>query len=127
MIRRPPRSTLFPYTTLFRSLHGRQPVALRRLRRDAGGAHYVESPFYPSKAFALVRASSSLLASLPPPRALSGLPPPLPPTIGAICWTILPACTFAANSGDTVATRATALFAQPPRTTTPLNRPLSAS
>src|SRR3712207_7286757 len=23
MIRRPPRSTLFPYTTLFRSLHGR--------------------------------------------------------------------------------------------------------
>src|SRR2546426_8186179 len=27
MIRRPPRSTLFPYTTLFRS---------RRLRRDAG-------------------------------------------------------------------------------------------
>src|SRR5256885_15698188 len=26
MIRRPPRSTLFPYTTLFRSLLGRQPV-----------------------------------------------------------------------------------------------------
>src|SRR3989442_6053062 len=24
MIRRPPRSTLFPYTTLFRSIHGRQ-------------------------------------------------------------------------------------------------------
>src|SRR2546425_6363098 len=49
MIRRPPRSTLFPYTTLFRSLHqrratrgrpaagqpdGRQPV----LRRHADGA-----------------------------------------------------------------------------------------
>src|SRR2546422_8203055 len=31
MIRRPPRSTLFPYTTLFRSL--RQPAA-RRPRRD---------------------------------------------------------------------------------------------
>src|SRR3712207_7354339 len=30
MIRRPPRSTLFPYTTLFRSEH------LRRLRRDPG-------------------------------------------------------------------------------------------
>src|SRR3712207_7005077 len=30
MIRRPPRSTLFPYTTLFRSLEGRMfaPVAL---------------------------------------------------------------------------------------------------
>src|SRR3989449_4580172 len=29
MIRRPPRSTLFPYTTLFRSLDGRQ-VAFQR-------------------------------------------------------------------------------------------------
>src|SRR5438093_1675857 len=26
MIRRPPRSTLFPYTTLFRSLDGRAPL-----------------------------------------------------------------------------------------------------
>src|SRR3712207_7426704 len=25
MMRRPPRSTLFPYTTLFRSRHGRRP------------------------------------------------------------------------------------------------------
>src|SRR2546430_7154357 len=32
MIRRPPRSTLFPYTTLFRS-HGHEP------RRSAEGAH----------------------------------------------------------------------------------------
>src|SRR2546421_8185874 len=32
MIRRPPRSTLFPYTTLFRS------VARSRLRRQAAGA-----------------------------------------------------------------------------------------
>src|SRR2546422_7983996 len=31
MIRRPPRSTLFPYTTLFRS---RRPVRARRLRAD---------------------------------------------------------------------------------------------
>src|SRR3712207_7150525 len=29
MIRRPPRSTLFPYTTLFRSVDARQPVAPR--------------------------------------------------------------------------------------------------
>src|SRR2546422_6648681 len=28
MIRRPPRSTLFPYTTLFRSLFSRQPDVL---------------------------------------------------------------------------------------------------
>src|SRR5688572_32706440 len=27
MIRRPPRSTLFPYTTLFRSVFGRSPIA----------------------------------------------------------------------------------------------------
>src|SRR3712207_7679336 len=33
MIRRPPRSTLFPYTTLFRS------VRLARGRGGAGGAH----------------------------------------------------------------------------------------
>src|SRR2546421_7254083 len=30
MIRRPPRSTLFPYTTLFRSEHGGEPIAGRR-------------------------------------------------------------------------------------------------
>src|SRR2546422_6129654 len=33
MIRRPPRSTLFPYTTLFRSLAG----GVRRARRDGIG------------------------------------------------------------------------------------------
>src|SRR2546425_3756401 len=42
MIRRPPRSTLFPYTTLFRSLWVR-PRATRRVgagrRRRAGHAH----------------------------------------------------------------------------------------
>src|SRR5256885_14294120 len=42
MIRRPPRSTLFPYTTLFRSGDGaRRGVALRQFRRDsAGGARH---------------------------------------------------------------------------------------
>src|SRR5256886_11163848 len=33
MIRRPPRSTLFPYTTLFRSVEGGQGVG-QRLHRD---------------------------------------------------------------------------------------------
>src|SRR3712207_8355737 len=33
MIRRPPRSTLFPYTTLFRSPRGRQGKIPRRRRR----------------------------------------------------------------------------------------------
>src|SRR3712207_7977772 len=34
MIRRPPRSTLFPYTTLFRSYVG--SVSIKRTFRDAG-------------------------------------------------------------------------------------------
>src|SRR5258708_29271169 len=47
MIRRPPRSTLFPYTTLFRSLAGRAEWLdafdhlLARLGRGAGGQVYV--------------------------------------------------------------------------------------
>src|SRR5260370_31042355 len=38
MIRRPPRSTLFPYTTLFRSVHG---VARRRRRPRERRDHLV--------------------------------------------------------------------------------------
>src|SRR5256885_3933298 len=37
MIRRPPRSTLFPYTTLFRSL--READSFRRARRPARERH----------------------------------------------------------------------------------------
>src|SRR3989441_6805043 len=36
MIRRPPRSTLFPYTTLFRSLSGKVPLGARDLHWLAG-------------------------------------------------------------------------------------------
>src|SRR5256885_12480009 len=36
MIRRPPRSTLFPYTTLFRSLHRGLEADLRLLHGDHG-------------------------------------------------------------------------------------------
>src|SRR3712207_8735100 len=39
MIRRPPRSTLFPYTTLFRSAVGRRPAVDRRPRPLAGRGH----------------------------------------------------------------------------------------
>src|SRR5260221_4330854 len=35
MIRRPPRSTLFPYTTLFRSHQGRDPVLPEECGRHA--------------------------------------------------------------------------------------------
>src|SRR5260370_22138587 len=34
MIRRPPRSTLFPYTTLFRSICGEKPLRLLLLRTE---------------------------------------------------------------------------------------------
>src|SRR5947209_17103775 len=45
MIRRPPRSTLFPYTTLFRSLHGalsggEKAIALHLPLFAAVAAHY---------------------------------------------------------------------------------------
>src|SRR2546426_6554763 len=36
MIRRPPRSTLFPYTTLFRSLHAAWPKGCGSSSRAAG-------------------------------------------------------------------------------------------
>src|SRR4029077_21293733 len=45
MIRRPPRSTLFPYTTLFRSERHQGPPRFRGAgcaRRDAGPAHRSE-------------------------------------------------------------------------------------
>src|SRR2546427_7910521 len=43
MIRRPPRSTLFPYTTLFRSQRHRHDAAQQReLARDLGIAQIVE-------------------------------------------------------------------------------------
>src|SRR3712207_8321674 len=46
MIRRPPRSTLFPYTTLFRSWDvrgvGDQHVVLRDRQRDAADVGFLE-------------------------------------------------------------------------------------
>src|SRR3712207_7709579 len=52
MIRRPPRSTLFPYTTLFRSLEGDRPRLLaveglvhrRRLARRGQRPQYAVGP-----------------------------------------------------------------------------------
>src|SRR2546429_3585951 len=46
MIRRPPRSTLFPYTTLFRSRHRRGASLPSRARRpdDAHGRRAVRHP-----------------------------------------------------------------------------------
>src|SRR5256885_5378424 len=41
MIRRPPRSTLFPYTTLFRSIRGRRPGAEAKCRT---GSRHASDP-----------------------------------------------------------------------------------
>src|SRR5262245_63267100 len=52
MIRRPPRSTLFPYTTLFRS-EGREalgvPGAFEGDRDRSGGAHVLEDALIASR------------------------------------------------------------------------------
>src|SRR3712207_7027940 len=60
MIRRPPRSTLFPYTTLFRSPPCSLPPCLSRRARRAGCPR---------------RPRSSRLRARPPPPS----PPPLSP------------------------------------------------
>src|SRR2546429_5045404 len=53
MIRRPPRSTLFPYTTLFRSLLS----IVERIRRRPASARFVE---YTTTAFAVLLISFML-------------------------------------------------------------------
>src|SRR2546430_9717415 len=76
MIRRPPRSTLFPYTTLFRSRHGLGPDrrAIRRAgasgpvargrvesRRGGGDARWSPRGPYPDRRYPGTRRSRRLL------------------------------------------------------------------
>src|SRR3712207_8196503 len=78
MIRRPPRSTLFPYTTLFRSVdrypgqeddRGRVPEApadgggAARARRRAGRSHKGRLPLHPSDVRGQDRKSTRLNSS----------------------------------------------------------------
>src|SRR3712207_6861573 len=59
MIRRPPRSTLFPYTTLFRSLV-HQPDRQRLLRVDEpAGVHEVLGPRRPDQPREALRAAAA--------------------------------------------------------------------
>src|SRR5256885_5051289 len=46
MIRRPPRSTLFPYTTLFRSEHGFVLLGLQRVLGQQRGAVLGKAPLH---------------------------------------------------------------------------------
>src|SRR2546429_4356599 len=45
MIRRPPRSTLFPYTTLFRSLQGTHGFLFSKEKCENPGGGLAEPPF----------------------------------------------------------------------------------
>src|SRR3712207_9019987 len=52
MIRRPPRSTLFPYTTLFRSETGEHFMTLMQAKGDPGVAEKLEDELEDAVAFA---------------------------------------------------------------------------
>src|SRR5688572_31193764 len=66
MIRRPPRSTLFPYTTLFRSGHGRVAQPLSKVYEGCGPWATLED---------LPAASQPSLPAADQPLPLYGRPP----------------------------------------------------
>src|SRR3712207_7540915 len=81
MIRRPPRSTLFPYTTLFRSLRGdavEEAAAGERLRAVVGqqvverGLEAGPTPGQPRRG---ARAGDDTV-EIPSPQYLASRPPP---------------------------------------------------
>src|SRR2546430_9860497 len=59
MIRRPPRSTLFPYTTLFRSRHRGQGAALYRRQPPAMGKGVFHSLGEPTQPRRVAKLSAS--------------------------------------------------------------------
>src|SRR2546430_12907570 len=66
MIRRPPRSTLFPYTTLFRSRPKALPAggtahAQRRQPADVGHAGYLAEAYGPRVAYNIPAESQRLI------------------------------------------------------------------
>src|SRR5256885_12292438 len=94
MIRRPPRSTLFPYTTLFRSLtaRGEESDRVRGLR--LGAEDYVTKPFGVLELLARVEA---LLRRTAPPAEGAGEPE----QFGAV--EVIPASRSVRRSGRPVA------------------------
>src|SRR2546426_9283994 len=75
MIRRPPRSTLFPYTTLFRSLHRRvllrAPCSLEPARNAPCSVLPKTLGALALRRDELLRAPCSVLVLLPAPRSRS--------------------------------------------------------
>src|SRR2546430_17649850 len=70
MIRRPPRSTLFPYTTLFRSHRARDGRYPDVLRRRIGG--WARAPEYRAAHLGDVAAIAAVVAALSLPGAPLG-------------------------------------------------------
>src|SRR2546427_7757906 len=66
MIRRPPRSTLFPYTTLFRSGSGSRPAlpGARRAAHSANENHFIECgiPVLPDRKSTRLNSSHSQIS-----------------------------------------------------------------
>src|SRR2546425_5775744 len=56
MIRRPPRSTLFPYTTLFRSISSMPPEEATVKSLGLGAADFIAKPFRVRELLARVKA-----------------------------------------------------------------------
>src|SRR5947208_16605835 len=63
LTRRPPRSTLFPYTTLFRSQMGVVPGAVGVVAPEPGGVHARRAVLGPAPARRLDRKSTRLNSS----------------------------------------------------------------
>src|SRR5687767_15849304 len=98
MLRRPPRSTLFPYTTLFRSSSGPSPTTCSpsratraaRLRRHSGG----DSMADPAARLSFVLAGiGMLLGGVDPGLARAAELPPATPAAG-VCTLRLPVEAF---------------------------------
>src|SRR5258708_40325323 len=63
MIRRPPRSTLFPYTTLFRSLEAQKELAGRKMNAPIDAYRFIEKRPLDQVAYLLAESRNSAALS----------------------------------------------------------------